>query len=298
MADDLPNWNLNILDPMDDDSKSRFIDVSRDDVDELIARQENENTKKKTIYDLNILLKFREVQKEERELENISPEELNVYLSEFIIAARTKKAEQYEPSSLRGILSSVYRYLPRCEYGRTLFIDPEFTRLRDALEAKQKNWKNKAEEISRMQLLLSQKKEIDILFEKKDLGTSSPQSLLKTVWLNNILHFGLRGCTEQWNLRWGDVVLETDSQGKEYFVHSERQTKSKQGDNSRNVSPVKPRMYENKEIQEKCNPVTEINTLGPWWNQTLHVIWRSTTSNLLFRGSRTTVLGLKHKLWE
>ena len=81
MADDLPDWNLNILDPMDDDSKSRFIDVSKDDVDELIAQNENENTKKKAMYDLNIVLKFlREVRKEERELEKISPEELNVYL--------------------------------------------------------------------------------------------------------------------------------------------------------------------------------------------------------------------------
>ena len=88
MADDLPDWNLNILDPMDDDSKSRFIDVSKDDVDELIAQNENENTKKKAMYDLNIVLKFlREVRKEERELEKISPEELNVYLIEFIIAA-------------------------------------------------------------------------------------------------------------------------------------------------------------------------------------------------------------------
>ena len=46
MADDLPNWNLNILDPMDDDSKYRFIDVSKDDVDEVIAQLENENMKK------------------------------------------------------------------------------------------------------------------------------------------------------------------------------------------------------------------------------------------------------------
>ena len=70
MADDLPNCNLNILDPIEDDSKSRFIDVLKDDVDELIAQQENENTKKKTMYDLNIVLKFlREVRKEERELE-------------------------------------------------------------------------------------------------------------------------------------------------------------------------------------------------------------------------------------
>ena len=62
--------------------------MSKGDVDELIAQQENENTKKKTMHDLNIVLKFlHEVWKEERELEKISPEELNVYLSEFIIAA-------------------------------------------------------------------------------------------------------------------------------------------------------------------------------------------------------------------
>ena len=73
------------------------------------------------MHDLNIVLKFiREVWKEERELEKISPEELNVYLSEFIIAAWTKKGEQYEPSSLRRILSSVYRDLLRREYGRRL----------------------------------------------------------------------------------------------------------------------------------------------------------------------------------
>ena len=167
MADDLPNWNLNILDPMDNDSKSRFIDVSKDDFDELIAQQENEKKKKKTMYDLNIVLKFlREVRKEERELEKISPEELNVYLSEFIIAARTKKGEQYEPSSLGGMLSSVGYYLTMREYGRRLFIDPQFTRLRDALKAKQKELKNKAEERSRTQLLLSQRNKLIFSLKK------------------------------------------------------------------------------------------------------------------------------------
>ena len=44
--------------------KSRFIDVSKGDVDELFAQKENKNTKKKTMYDLNIVLKFlREVEK-------------------------------------------------------------------------------------------------------------------------------------------------------------------------------------------------------------------------------------------
>ena len=93
-----------------------------------------------------------------------------------------------------------------------------------------------------MQLLLSQKKKLIVSLKKKDLGTSSRQSLLNTVWLSIN---SLRGCTEQRNLRWGDVVLETDSQGKDMYFHSERQTKNRQDDNSRNVRPVKPRMYEN-----------------------------------------------------
>ena len=63
-------------------------------VDELTAQPENKNTKKKMMYDMNIVLKFlREVQNKERKLENIPPEEVNIYLSEFIISARTKKGE-------------------------------------------------------------------------------------------------------------------------------------------------------------------------------------------------------------
>ena len=85
---------------------------------------------------LFILIKIKNV-------DNIPPEEMN--LSEFIIAARTKKGEQYEPSSLRGIFSSVYcyMYLARREYGKRLFIDPEFMRLRDTSKTKQKEPKKK-----------------------------------------------------------------------------------------------------------------------------------------------------------
>ena len=165
---DQPNWNLNFLD-FDANSKCRFIDVSKDDVDKLIAQQENENTKRKTMYDLNIVLKYlREDRKENRELEEIPPEELNLFLSEFIIPARTKKGEQYEPSSLRGILTSVDRYLTRREYGKRLFIDPEFTRLRNALKAKQKELKKMAEGINRMQPLLFQMSKS--IFSLKRLG--------------------------------------------------------------------------------------------------------------------------------
>ena len=124
------------------------------------------------------------------------------------------------------------------------------------MKAKQKELKKQGRGNKPNTTTALSEEEIDILFEKKVLGTSSPQSVL------NKKNFGLRGCTEQRNLRWGDVVLETDSQGKECLVHSVRQTKSRQGDNSRNVRPVKPRMYENKEIQDERNPVNVYKLYG------------------------------------
>ena len=57
----------------------------------LTTQPENKNTKKKMMYELNIVLKFlREVRKlkKGKNVDNIPPEEMN--LSEFIIAARTK----------------------------------------------------------------------------------------------------------------------------------------------------------------------------------------------------------------
>ena len=99
--------------------------------------------------------------------------------------------------------------------------------------------------------------EIEILFDKKLLGLSSPQALLNTVWVNNMIHFGRRGCKEQKELRWGDIVLKTDTDGKEYLEYFERQTKTRTGEDPRNQRPIKPRMYyaNNDAVSVDRNPV-------------------------------------------
>ena len=62
-----------------------------------------------------------------------------------------------------------------------------------------------------------------------------------------MIHFGLRGCKEQKELRWGDVILKTDSTSddEEYLEYFERQTKTRTGEDPRNQRPIKPRMYAN-----------------------------------------------------
>ena len=60
-------------------------------------------------------------------------------------------------------------------------------------------------------------------------------------------HFGLRGCKEQRELRYGDVVINKDIDGKEYLEYFERQTKTRTGEDPRHQRQIKP-------IQFDCEP--------------------------------------------
>ena len=64
--------------------------------------------------------------------------------------------------------------------------------------------------------------EIDVLYSKKLLGTSTPQSLHNTVWINNMVHFGLRGGAEQRALCWGDITLKAEVGGQEYLEYENK----------------------------------------------------------------------------
>ena len=72
-----------------------------------------------------------------------------------------------------------------------------------------------------------------------------------------MIQFGLRGCNEHKELRWRDVTLKTDSEGKKDLEYFERQTKTRTGEEPRNQRPIKPRMYANKAnaISADRNPV-------------------------------------------
>ena len=201
--------------------------------------------KKKTFYDLKLVRTFLVEERHEiREIE-IPPIESDSYLSKFVLAASTKAGKDYEPSSLRRILASVERHLGHSSYGKTIFIDSDFKKTRDALKVKNKQLKRHGLGNRPKATTALTDDEIEILFDKKLLGSSSPQALLNTLWLNNMIHFGLRECKQQKELRWEDIVLKTDCDGKKYLEYFERQTKTRTGEDPRNQQPIKPRIYAN-----------------------------------------------------
>ena len=75
-------------------------------IETFIKQQE----KKKRKRDVALLTEFLQTKGETRsEIAEIPPIELNELLSEFILSVRTKEGQDYEPSSLRGMVASFKR---------------------------------------------------------------------------------------------------------------------------------------------------------------------------------------------
>ena len=78
-------------------------------IEEYITDQENKNTRAKTQRDAKLLTAFLLEKHKQRKIEEIQPKELNRYVSEFIVSVKRNDGQDYEPSSLRGLLSSFNR---------------------------------------------------------------------------------------------------------------------------------------------------------------------------------------------
>ena len=90
---------------------SKFVDAGS--VEDFISEQENKSTAKKAQRDVKLLQLFLVNKNEERNIKDIPIEELNKYVSDFIILVRTKDGKEYEPSSLRKLLASFKRLLKK-----------------------------------------------------------------------------------------------------------------------------------------------------------------------------------------
>lgn len=220
---------------------SRFVDAGS--VDDFILNQENKSTLQKTQRDVKLLQLFLVNKNEERNIEDIPTEELNEYVSDFIISVRTKDGKEYEPSSLRSLLASFERHLKKKKYPASIINDLAFEKTRKTLLSKQKELKKQGKGNKPNASVALTTSELNTLYEKSLLGTRSPESLLNTLWLNNTMHFGLRGCKEHRDMCWGDVKLKQTADGEEFLEFNERQTKTRTGSDCRDVRKIAPKMF-------------------------------------------------------
>ncbi|XP_076081788.1 uncharacterized protein LOC143052605 [Mytilus galloprovincialis] len=233
-------------------SKPRqFVPVDESTVEQFVKDQENQGTARKNISDMRTLTQFLQQKNEKREIYKIPPEELNSLLCQYFFSVRKTDGEEYEPSSLRGMMCSFDRILRSNDYGYELSKSVEFAKTRDVLTAKQIALKKmgKGNGDKRAETLTDD--DIEAMFKTGQLGLSNPTTLLHTLWFFNTIYFGLRGVTEHYQMTWGDVQLCKDSKSQEYLQMNERNTKTRTGANLKNTREIPQRAWATTD-QTKC----------------------------------------------
>ncbi|KAK3749120.1 hypothetical protein QZH41_004667 [Actinostola sp. cb2023] len=234
-----------INDEISDDVLQQVYDTAIDDLNkeniadkvaefrDFVTEQHNlKNTREKTKYDLTVWQRFCLTKNEQRELENIPGDELNLLLCSFFKTVAKKNGDQYEPGTLTSFQRSIQRYLNTQGSKANILKGDEFKLSREVLASKRKELvvkygKGNRPQASRQVL----DEEEDKLFATGELGDSNPQVLQRTVWWLLSLHFGFRARDESRRLLWGDVSLENDPEtGNEVLVwKAERGSKTRQG---------------------------------------------------------------------
>ncbi|XP_060554752.1 uncharacterized protein KIAA1958-like [Ruditapes philippinarum] len=229
------------MNAMSERPRSRFNIVSDSDVD---AFNHEQSSSKKFFEEPEI--------NENREIFEIPENELSSLLCRFLVSVRKQNGDEYEPSVLRGMISSFDRQLRRKGYEQTIALGPGFAKVRETLSMKQRQLKKDGRgNLPKKSEPLSDK-DIDHLWNSDQLGTRTPDTILQTLWLYNTIHFGLRSCQEHRDMCWGDISLMADDNGHEYLQFSERQTKTRSGENPRDVRVIKPKMWANVVNHDRC----------------------------------------------
>ncbi|XP_048237480.1 uncharacterized protein LOC124149196 [Haliotis rufescens] len=166
------------------------------------------------------------------------PEQLNDLLLDFYQGGRTLNGKELTPGSLKNVQIYLDKYLREGGYPFSLSKDEHFKTSRDFIKAKVHE--NSKFVVAQRHIPVNDM-DIEILFQTRQLGSHSPESVINTMWVLNSKFFAIRRPSEHFNLKWGDIALKMDDQGHEYL---ERQTKG--------YETFALRVFANSDIAERC----------------------------------------------
>ena len=146
-------------------------------------------------------------------MENTPENELDNVLQSFFGEIRKSDGTEYEPESLRVMLSAMDRYLKDKGREYSILKDKKFDSCRKvlngkAIELREKGMgkrKNKSEPLN--------SDEEEKLWQLKVLGRNNPTSLNYTIFYLISQQFGTRGCQEHHQLRIEDLKFVRDPSG-------------------------------------------------------------------------------------
>ena len=101
---------------------SWFVEIREEEVIKFVEEQENPNTKRKTVYDVELFNNFIQTSNagllsSPTSFYELSPQLLNDHLWSW-----KKDGSDHEPTSFRGFLSSIHRYLNKSRTTASQFL--------------------------------------------------------------------------------------------------------------------------------------------------------------------------------
>ena len=229
---------------------SRFSFATENTIEELKKSSKNENTSRSTSFWLSVWQKWCREKGVNDEIQNYEPAELNILLERFYAEVKNKDGKDYEPESLKVMMTSLDRHLRDKGYNFSIVRDRAFISSKQVLEGKAKILResgkgkrpNKARQVS--------KEEEEELWSSEKLGYKTPESLIQTMWWLLTQHFGLRGRQEHHGMRMEDFRISRGDDNTEFVEFAEGPTKTRQGGLNSKPRQFQPRMF--KTGGERC----------------------------------------------
>ena len=181
------------------------------------------------------------------------PEELNQWLSKFVLEIRRKDGQQYPPQTLYAICCGLLRYVRELKPDINFFKDAQFSGFQRTLDGEMKHLrscglgsKKQAEPISIH--------EETILWEHGLLGSCSPQVLLDTMVFLCGMYFALRSGQEHRDLQFSQIeLIEPSGNSPPYLVYTENISKNNTGGMAqRKLQPKQVMHHSNTSNQSRC----------------------------------------------
>ena len=142
-----------------------------------------------------------------QQIYEISPNDLDQLLGTFFTNVRKENGDDYEPRYLKNMHFSLDRHMRHFNYPFCITKDPEFRGSQSLIKARQRELFQMGKGSLTPHCLPLRDDDIDLFFAVGQMGDSSPDSLLNTMWFMNSCYFRVKSSKDHHTLRWGDVTL-------------------------------------------------------------------------------------------
>ena len=154
------------------------------------------------------------------------PAVLDQWIAAFIMEVRKADGTHYSPDSLQCMVAGLQRHL-RATLGRAApnIVDKKnelFPLKRNALDRQLRYLRSIGVGVVKKRAPVITRDAENLLWEREIIGFNSPKALLNAIFFLNGKNFILRGVSEQYNLRFQQIILCENPERIQYVEHGSK----------------------------------------------------------------------------